>query len=105
VKSGAETDIITGTPVERLRQEEKLDKEKARKDQLKEQSANIGISRGQDARQLIEMIEKLAIKRIEKLIKDDPEATSYKKILKELGETESIAIKAHKQLYNIPIIT
>jgi hypothetical protein len=104
MRSSVKTDIISGKPADMIKQEERLNKEKIEKDILKEQASKMGISRSLDAKVLLEMIENCAIKRMEKIISEDPELTAYQNMLKELGHTESLAVKAYKKLYSIKII-
>jgi hypothetical protein len=97
MEAGVKTDMITGRPVElvdRLQHQAKADRDKLNSD-----VAKLGLSQSADGRYLQAMLEKVALRRIEDLIKDDPEMIAYVNILKEIGNTENLARRAYQAIH------
>lgn len=97
--SGVKTDILTGRPVEdEIRKKESQDEAAARQ-RLKDEAAWQGVGESDAGRQLLALIKGKLDKRVEELVKADPEATAYVKILKEMGLKEATARAAAKALF------
>jgi dTDP-glucose pyrophosphorylase len=96
-KGSVEVDITTGRPLE-LVQAEQANTEKAKKESLlKERMEFLNLSQTADGKKLLALVERKLLDRIGDLVKADPEAQAYTKILKDLGIKEVLAEQAAKE--------
>lgn len=99
MKKGADTDIFSGRPTEEEAAKSKRVKEAGVKVSLKNKAEFLDIIQSDPGSQVIELIERLLIKRLEFLAKNDSEAKAYHNILKGLGYKAHIAKRAVEDLY------
>jgi len=95
---GADIDIVTGKPVEMKRQADAEVREKIEQDGLKRQAEMAGLIHSDAGKLLVDLIADRLQARIEKLIAEDPEATAYVNILKEIGNKDRLGREAMKKI-------
>jgi hypothetical protein len=94
MNSGVKTDILTNRPLELVQAEQEQEAKAKQEDRLKEQMEFLNLSQTADGKKLLGLVEKKLQDRIVQLVKDDPEAQAYSKLLKDLGIKEALAEKA-----------
>jgi len=99
VKRGADTDIESGLPKEQVAAKLKTAEEAGKTASLQEKAKFLNIMQSDAGIEIEKIVETKLRKRIEKLIKSDPEATAYHNILKELGYKINQAKNAIDDLY------
>lgn len=99
MRQGSDIDILTGDPIQKKRDEKKGAFEAGNEKSLKQKAEYLNIAETEGTREMIVMIEKLLEKRIQKFIKDDPEAKAYHQILTTVGYKVNQARKAIEELY------
>lgn len=98
MEKGPDIDPTTQKPIEADR-DKKSEKEQKKELNLREQAAFINVMFSSEGQALISLIMRKLEQRIQKLISDDPEASAYSKILKEIKYKENLAKKAIDQIY------
>ena len=93
-----DVDIRTGKPSELAAEERRIDQERREKERLKLQSSMFGISGTEGGQKLIALVKSLLVKRIDKVLQDDPEAKAYLEILNSIGFAEKFAQEAVKKI-------
>jgi ribosomal protein S25 len=99
LNSGVKVDPLTGFPMEQVLAERENASEKQRESLLKEQADWFDVTKTEAGAKIIALVEGKLTARIDALIKDDPEAAAYVKILQEMGIKEGLARAATKQLF------
>jgi len=97
--SGVNVDPITGRPLEQVTAELENATAKQQESMLKEQADWFDVTKTEAGAKIIALVEGKLTSRIDTLIKEDPEAAAYVKILQELGIKEGLARAATKQLF------
>lgn len=95
---GVEVDIVTGRPMDLVRQERQQETERETESTLKRQASWANITDTETGRRLIDLVQGKLEQRIENLVADDPEAASYLKIIAELGGKIALARQATMKL-------
>jgi len=98
--SGVKTDILTGRPVEDEIRKKDMKAETEAKERLKAEASWQGVAESDAGRKLLDLIRDKLDKRVEELVKADPESSAYVKILKEMGLKEATARAAAKALFD-----
>jgi len=99
MEAGESIDIMTGRPESEVKGLKKQLKDQKKEADLREQAEFINVTLSPESRKLIDLIVKKLEKRIETLITNDPEASAYKKILKDVKYREDLAKKAIDIIY------
>jgi len=100
LQSGADIDPLTRIPVERETAAKTVEREQQEEKTLREQAEFLNIVSSAEGSRLIDIIAKRLENRIDELINNDPEATAYAHLLKEVGRKETLARRAVDKLYN-----
>lgn len=98
--SRTEVDIKSGFPKEMV-EKEKNAASKKEEERLKKQAECAWITSSDAGKKIIDLVEGELLIRAAGLIKNDPEACAYMKVLESLGIQEALAEKAVKQLVRI----
>jgi ribosomal protein S25 len=99
LNSGVKVDPLTGRPLEQVTAERESANENQQEAMLKEQADWFDVTKTEAGAKIIALVEGKLTARIDTLIKDDPEAAAYVKILQEMGIKEGLARAATKQLF------
>jgi hypothetical protein len=99
LNSGVKVDPISGRPLEQVTIERESANERQQEAMLKEQADWFDVTKTEAGGKIIALVEGKLTARIDVLIKDDPEAAAYVKILQEMGIKEGLARAATKQLF------
>jgi len=94
-----QVDPVTGRPVGLVRQEQDEKTGREQEALLREQAAWMAVSKTEAGAKLVAMVMQQITKRIDQLIEDDPEASAYRAILREMGVKEGLAKTAAKELF------
>ncbi len=98
--SGVKVDPMTGRPMEQVTAEKSDTATKQQEAMLKEQADWFDVTKTEAGSKIIALVEGKLTARIDTLIKDDPEASAYVKILQEMGIKEGLARAATQQLFD-----
>ncbi len=99
LNSGVRIDPVTGRPLEQVTAERDYTNEKQQEAMLKEQADWFEVTKTEAGAKILELVNGKLTKRIDALIKDDPEAAAYVMILQEMGVKEGLARAASKQIF------
>lgn len=89
-----DVDILTGKPLELVRDEQAAKAKSQTEAGLKERMEFLNLSQTADGKKLLSIIEKKLLARIRELVNADPEAQAYAALLKDLGIKEALAERA-----------
>ncbi|OPY17015.1 MAG: hypothetical protein A4E74_01548 [Syntrophus sp. PtaB.Bin075] len=98
MNSGPATDIITGMPVEKVAAEREAEARAREELTLKQKAEFLGFARRLDGKKLIDLIQHYLFRRIDELVKNDPQAQAYITLLTDIGVKENQAEKAAARL-------
>jgi hypothetical protein len=96
--SGVKVDPVTLKPVTANPEDKALAAEELKDKNLKAQAAWMNVSQTEAGRQLVDLIREKLNARVSALVKADPEADAYVKILTDLGVKEGMATAASREL-------
>lgn len=99
LKSGAGIDPLTLEPIEKVLTAKKAEQDQREEKTLREQAEFLNIVTSEAGARLVDLIVEKLVKRIEEMIRLDPEAAAYAKILNEIGNRENLANRAVNKLY------
>lgn len=98
MKQGADVDIITGQPSDKINTVSDAAKQAHDETILRGRLEYLGLSASPDGKKIIEMVQEQLFHRIEEMVKQDPKAQAFMLILTTLGIKESEAKKAAGRL-------
>ena len=96
---GMQVDFTTLRPSEQVASEQEDLRKRKEETTLREKANFLGIIESSAGQELITMIEARLMERISTLVKEDPQATAYHKLLQDLGHKKNMAEKAIATLY------
>jgi len=99
MEKGIDIDPVTGEPVEMMAEETRAVRKKVEEGRLRDQAEFLNLVGSAQGQKLISMVVSKLEKRVDRLIKDDPEATAYRSILVEMGHKQNLAKAAVKELF------
>lgn len=100
---GPDTDIVTGKPLAMVETGKELENKTREATLLKAKAEYFGLSASGEGKKLIALVQNHLNKRIDDLVKQDPEAKVLVKLLADIGMKENQAKKAAERLVNMNI--